>query len=180
MKIIAFTGMPLSGKSEAVQMIKEDNIPVVRMGDMVWEETKRQGLELTDANVGHVATTMRKSQGKDIWAQKTLETIKKMQPTDLLVIDGIRNHEEVDFFKHKLGSTFHLIAIVASDTLRKKRALSRKRKDDTQTEDQFMMRDKRELGWGLGEVIASADEVIVNEGSLQEFQQHIKKLLERI
>ena len=43
MKIIAFTGMPASGKSEAVQLAKDKGIPVIRMGDLVWEETRRQG-----------------------------------------------------------------------------------------------------------------------------------------
>ncbi|HIG99167.1 MAG TPA: AAA family ATPase, partial [Thermoplasmata archaeon] len=43
MKIIAFTGMPASGKSEAVQLAKDKGIPVIRMGDLVWEETQRQG-----------------------------------------------------------------------------------------------------------------------------------------
>ena len=95
MKIVAFTGMPNSGKSVAVEIVKEYNIPVIRMGDMVWEETKRQGLELTDKNVGKVANDMRKEFGKDIWAKRTVEKIKKMSKINYLVIDGTRNIEEV-------------------------------------------------------------------------------------
>ncbi|HEC81032.1 MAG TPA: hypothetical protein ENI42_01220, partial [Thermoplasmatales archaeon] len=38
MKTIAFTGMPGSGKTEAVKIAKELEIPVIRMGDCVWEE----------------------------------------------------------------------------------------------------------------------------------------------
>ena len=48
MKIIAFAGMPCSGKSEAVQIAKEMNIIVIRMGDMVWEEVKKRGLTLDE------------------------------------------------------------------------------------------------------------------------------------
>ena len=47
MKIIAFAGMPFSGKSEAVRIAKDYKIPVIRMGDMIWEETKKQGAGLT-------------------------------------------------------------------------------------------------------------------------------------
>jgi len=75
MKVIAFTGMPASGKSEAVQLAKEKGIPVVRMGDLVWEETKRQARPLDDHNVGNVAHTMRKTYGMDVWAKRTVEKI---------------------------------------------------------------------------------------------------------
>ena len=68
MKIIAFTGMPFSGKSEAVEIAKKLGIPVVRMGDMVWDEVKKQGLEINDGNVGFIANKMRESHGMDIWA----------------------------------------------------------------------------------------------------------------
>ena len=76
MKIIAFAGMPFSGKSEAVRIAKEKNIPVIRMGDMVWDEVKKRGLELNDKNVGTIANEMRQKHGKDIWAKKTIERVK--------------------------------------------------------------------------------------------------------
>ena len=69
MRIIAFAGMPFSGKSEAVQIAKDSNIPVVRMGDAVWNEVEKQGLELNDKNVGMIAEKMRKDHGMDIWAK---------------------------------------------------------------------------------------------------------------
>ena len=66
MKILAFTGMPCSGKTEAVKVAKEMDIPVIRMGDAVWREVKHQGLELNDKNVGDVANNMREKHGKYI------------------------------------------------------------------------------------------------------------------
>ena len=177
MKILAFTGMPASGKSVAVEIAKEKNIPVIRMGDAVWEETKKQGLTLNDKNVGHVANSMREKYGKDIWAQRTMQKIKSIGETDCIVIDGIRNKEEIDFFKKKLGSDFVIIAITSSENIRKKRIFSRGRKDDSNTIRDIEERDKRELGWGLGEVIASADIVIENEGSIEEFCKKVKEKL---
>ena len=76
MKILAFTGMPFSGKTEAVKLAKNRGIPIIRMGDMIWREVKNQGLELSDKNVGIVASKMREKFGKNIWAKKTLEEIK--------------------------------------------------------------------------------------------------------
>ena len=152
MKIIAFTGMPGSGKSEAVKIAKELGIQVIRMGDCVWEEVKRRGLELNDENVGRIADEMRKKHGMDIWAKRTLEKIDKSP--DKIVIDGIRNIEEMDFFREKLGKDFLLVAIHASPETRYKRLMDRKREDDNLTIDRIKNRDERELRWGIGVLIA--------------------------
>jgi len=177
MKIIAFTGMPCSGKSEAVQIAKDKGSPMVRMGDLVWEETKRQGKPLDDKNVGAVATSMREKHGMDIWARRTYEKIQSMKQSSCLVIDGVRNKEEIDYFRKKLGNEFLVIAIEAPDELRRKRALARKRTDDSTSLKDLEERDKREIKWGIKNVIALADIVLTNNGSLKDFQHHVTTVL---
>jgi dephospho-CoA kinase len=180
MKIIAFTGMPCSGKSEAVQIAKNMGINVFRMGDMVLEEVKNKGLPSDDKHVGTIANQMRKKFGKDIWAKKTLEKISKYKDLKYVVIDGIRNIEEIETFEKKLGNDFIVIAIVASDETRQKRFLIRGREDDSKDIQDLINRDKRELNWGLGSVLASADIVIPNEGRLKIFKDEIKKIFNKI
>ncbi|OGS40806.1 MAG: hypothetical protein A3K77_04290 [Euryarchaeota archaeon RBG_13_31_8] len=180
MKIIAFTGMPCSGKSEAVQIAKNMKINVFRMGDMVWEEVKNRGLPLDDKHVGDIANQMRKKYGKDVWAKKTLEKIAKISKLRYIVIDGIRNNEEIETFKKKLGKNFIVIAIVASDENRQKRFLKRGREDDSKDIKDLIDRDKRELNWGLSSVIASADIVISNEGSLENFRNELTRIFNKI
>ncbi len=179
MKIIAFTGMPCSGKSEAVQIAKNMGINVFRMGDMVWEEVKNRELPLDDKHVGAIADQMRKKFGKDIWAKKTLEKISNYNKIENIVIDGIRNNEEIETFKKKLGKDFIVIAIVASDETRQKRFLKRGREDDSKDIQDLIDRDKRELRWGLGSVIASADIVIPNENSLENFRKELIKIFNK-
>lgn len=176
MKVIAFTGMPASGKSEAVQIAKDKDIPVIRMGDLVWEETRRQGRPLDDKNVGSVATRMRNDYGMDIWAKRTVEKIRSLKKASVLVIDGVRNIEELACFKKELGLDFVVVAIDASDEQRRKRAIARGRTDDSTDLRDLEERDKREISWGLQKVIADADIVIQNQGSLEEFRKQIIKL----
>ena len=178
MKVIAFTGMPGSGKSEAVKVAKEMGIPVVRMGDCVWEEVKRRGLEINDENVGRIADEMREKYGKDIWAKRTFEKIDRSW--NKVVIDGIRSAEEVDFFRKKVGKDFLLVAIHASPETRYDRMLKRKRKDDSLSIQDLKIRDERELKWGIGAVIALADVIIINEGSLENFHSEIRNLLKNL
>ncbi len=180
MKIIAFTGMPASGKSEAVQRAKDKGIPVIRMGDLVWEETKRQGKPLDDKNVGEIAHSMREKHGMDIWAKRTVEKIRSLKQSPLLVIDGVRNVEEIEYFKKELGMDFLIIAIDAPDELRRKRAISRGRTDDSKNLKDLEERDKREIRWGLQKVIADADIVIPNNGSIENFKKQVLTVLKKL
>jgi dephospho-CoA kinase len=180
MKIIAFTGMPFSGKSEAVKIAQEMNIPVIRMGDMIWHETKKRGLKLSEKNVGTIADIMRKEHGMDIWAQRTLEKIKLLKDIEKIVIDGIRNIEEIEAFENELGKDFLLIAVQVADDIRYKRAMNRGREDDSLDIELIKTRDKRELSWGLENVIASAEIIVSNEGTMGEFKEKIKKILSNL
>jgi len=180
MKIIAFTGMPFSGKTEAVKIAKNMKFPVVRMGDMVWEEVNNRGLKLNNKNVGTIANHMREKHGQDIWALKTINKIKSMGRIESIIIDGIRNIEEIDAFKRELGENFVVVAVESSDKTRQKRAFKRGRKDDSKDIKKVRERDQRELDWGLGVVIASADVVVSNEGGVEEFRDKVRKILDGI
>ena len=174
MKVVAFTGMPGAGKTEAVNVAKEMGIKVISMGDEVREEVKRRGLPLNDENLGSVANEMREKYGKDIWAIKCLEKIKGNE--EVIVIDGIRNIEEVEAFRKKLKN-FILVAIHASPKTRYERLKKRQREDDSMDEEDLRKRERRELSWGLGDVIAMADIVVVNEGDIEDFKKKIKEIL---
>ena len=179
MRVLAFTGMPFSGKSEAVKIAKEMNIPVIRMGDMIWEEVKKRKLELSDKNVGTIANQMREEHGKDIWARRTLEKIKSIENNNFIVIDGIRNVEEIDLFKRYFQGDFVVVTVESSDDIRQKRALTRYREDDSRDLQKIKERDNRELNWGLGKVIESANIVVLNKGSVEDFHKKIRDILER-
>jgi len=181
MKVIAFTGMPCAGKSEAVVIAKQNDILVVRMGDLIWEETKNRGLALDSKNVGFVADEMRKVHGNDIWAKRTVDKINSLSPKpDVLVIDGLRTSRELEFFKKNLEADFLVVAIKASDQIRLNRFLSRNRTDDSSEESEFVARDEREKSWGLVEAINKADVAVVNEAGFEEFRQKIIALFDDI
>lgn len=46
--IIAFVGLPLSGKSTAARVAENLDFPVVVMGDIIRDEVLHRGLELND------------------------------------------------------------------------------------------------------------------------------------
>lgn len=177
MKVIAFSGMPFSGKSEAVKIAKDLKIPVVRMGDLVWEEVQRRELRINDENVGFVANEMREKNGADIWARKTVEKVESFDQCSLVIIDGVRNADEMKTFQDELGQDFVLIAVDVKDDIRHERALLRNRADDSNDLDKIKKRDMREKSWGIENVMNKADVTISNNNDLIEFQKKVRKLL---
>ena len=171
MQAIAFTGLPGSGKSEAVAVAEQQAWTVIRMGDEVRAAARCRGMQPTDDSLGRIADKARRQEGMDVWARRSLP-----DGNGDVVIDGIRNIEEVEFFRVELDD-FVLVAIHASPETRHRRLQERGRSDDSVSLDELQQRDERELGWGIGSVVAMADVVIVNEGSLEELHDKVTGLI---
>ncbi len=181
MKIIAFVGLPLSGKSTAAKVAEELGIPVVVMGDIVREEVRRRGLELTDENAGKVATELREKEGLDAIAKRCIPIIReKAKEKGIVVVDGIRGIAEVERFKKEFGDDFILINIESPIEMRFERALKRKRDDDIKTIEELKKRDERELSWNMGEAIKVANFTIENTSDIQTFIDKIRDLLNQL
>ncbi len=176
MKIIAFVGWPASGKSEAASVSRNLNIPVVSMGDVVREETARRGLPPTDENIGGTGTNLRKEKGMDVIARRCVPKIRSIN-APVIVVDGTRNIDEVEYFKKQFGNEFLLIAIQAPLEVRFERVKKRSRSDDMTRIGDLKKRDERERGWGLDKAIEIADVTINNTGTIEKFRKEIEKLL---
>jgi dephospho-CoA kinase len=176
MKILVTTGMPGSGKEEFLKICQARGAKIVRMGDIVREKAKEFGLEPSDASVGTLANEERKRYGMDIWAKRTIPFVGG----DFVVIDGTRGLDEVQAFKHAFGDDLKTVAIHTSARTRFERLQARSRPDQPATRAELDQRDRRELEWGLGDAIALADQVIVNESTIGALKESVDALLDTI
>jgi len=176
--VICVAGMPASGKGVFIEEARKKSLPVYVMGDIVREETLRRGLKLTPHNLNMVAEDLRKKYGKEAIAKKIVEKIRKTKH-NTIIIDGVRSLDEIEYFKKTLGETI-IVAIHASPRTRFERIRKRNRPGDPKTWEEFVERDLVELGFGLGNVIALADYMIVNEGTISDLRREAKKMLEEI
>ena len=201
MKIIGFVGLPGSGKGEASQIAGQHGLAVVVMGDVIRQEAARQGLELTDGNLGRIGNALRAAEGPDAVARRALEKAKATGK-DVVVVDGLRSGEEADFFRAH-ADEFHLVEVCAPAKDRLKWLASRGRPDDpgkspandgmqTDVDAKIILscgepdslaaaaleqRECREMGWGMCEAMKTADLKLRNDGSLDDFRQNVRKLL---
>ncbi|MEB3780288.1 MAG: AAA family ATPase [Desulfurococcales archaeon] len=172
--LIAVTGMPGSGKSSVAKAIAEIlGAEVYVMGDVVRREVARRGLELNTRNLEAVASELRRLYGRSAVAKLLLEELRGLE-AEYTVIDGLRGREEAEVFR-SLGGLC-IVAVHSSPLTRYRRLLARGRRDDIRGWDDFRLRDERNIEFGIGEVIALADYMIVNEGSLED----LRKASERV
>jgi dephospho-CoA kinase len=176
--VVGVVGMPGSGKSLVTETAKNMGFLIVVMGDVVREEAKCRGIEPTPENIGKLMVQLREEYGPDVIAKRCTSKIQ-YAPENFVLIDGLRNLEEVEFFK-RYFKKFTLIAIHASPQTRFQRLFKRKRSDAPADWKSFLERDLREIKVGIGGVIALADYMIVNEETVEKCKIEIQKVLEKV
>jgi dephospho-CoA kinase len=175
--IIGVAGMPGAGKSLVTKMAERMGYPVVTMGDVIREETKKRGLHLTPENMGAIMLKLREEEGSAAIARRCISKIESAK-SRIVVIDGLRSLSELEEFKRHFEK-FVLIAVYASSETRFRRLFRRRRSDDPQGWATFNERDMRELSVGLGNAIVLADYLIINEGTRIETEKKILEVLRK-
>lgn len=175
--VIALIGMPGSGKTEASEVISEETrASTVVMGDIIREETVKRGLEFNPENIGFISVELRKEYGDDVIAKCCIEKIQGIK-NNIVIVEGVRSFAEIKSFKEKIPN-FYTILIKASQKTRFERLKKRGRPDDSISWDTFVKRDERELGFGIGKAIESADFCIVNEkDDLETFKEKVRNTI---
>lgn len=177
MQIMGISGMPGSGKGSVSDMASKRGAIIVSMGDIIREEAKKRGEPTKET-----AVNLRKEFGDDIVSELTIEKIKKINEEGndkLIIIEGIRSHHEVEMFKENFEN-FFILSVFANPQIRFERLANRKREDDSTDLKEFQRRDQNELGFGIGNVIALSDRIIINESDLESYEEKINEFLEEI
>jgi dephospho-CoA kinase len=165
-KVIAVVGMPGAGKAVVSRVAQARAIPVLVCGDVVREEAERRGLPPTPQNLGSLMLQIRRDEGDGVIAERLAPKIVS-STCEVVIVEGVRSNAEVESLKRIHAVT--IVAVHASPRTRYERLRARGRSDDPKSWEEFVDRDTRELGVGIGNVIALADKMLVNESSMEEF-----------
>lgn len=200
MKVYGITGLPGSGKSIISRLAKNEGVHIISMGDVVRKEAERQ-----QCSPGAAAVNLRKKYGNNVIAERCVEEIQnhsrdrinknsvtkiyktnnnkqshrkfKKVEQDVYIIEGIRSPFEVNIFRRNFRN-FKIIAIHSNPETRFNRLKRRKRSDDSANYKTFLDRDRRELKFGIGNVIATADFMLINEGPIPIFKNTVRGLID--
>ncbi len=187
MVAVVVVGMPGSGKSVFSEIARELCFEVYVMGDVIRRELVRRGLQVTRDNMAMMALELRKRYGEDIVARMIVEEALSRDrggrdPGECryIVIDGSRSLKELEIFRRSFSEAI-VVGIHASPKTRFSRLSRRAREGDPKSWEEFSSRDSLELSLGLGNIIATADVMIVNDGiDAQEFRRRAAEVLRGI
>ncbi|HET8848092.1 MAG TPA: AAA family ATPase [Nitrososphaeraceae archaeon] len=162
--IVALTGMPGAGKTTVANYLAQKGIPLLIMGDVVREAAQNEGLEPTSDNLAKLMIRLREKDGPEAIAHLIANKIKNMKKEDnefgVVIVDGIRSMAEIQVLKD-VGN-IKLLAIHGSIITRYSHIRERARSDVPSNIGEFDKRDRVEMGVGISDAIALADETISN------------------
>ncbi len=173
-KVVAVCGMPGSGKGEFAAVLEQQGVPVLSMGDMVRAEVKRQNLAESPGIFGEIAAQLRAEHGEDVLAVRLADAVDELLKSHpIVLIEGMRGTAERTVFSRRWMDDFESVAVEASPDIRFMRIQQRGRSEDGDRAA-FEVRDTREIGWGLDEIILEADHHIDNNIELEIFQENCR------
>lgn len=174
--IIGITGPAGAGKDTSANYIA-DSLSVLHVsgGDILRDMLKRADLEPKKAALGSFGVFVRAFYGADEIPRRVLEIADGQ---DHVIYSGFRSPSEAEAVKARGGI---VVYIDAEDTLRHTRISDRGREGDVVQKAILVSLDKQENNAGdilnedLASVKAMADEVIVNNGTLEDLHAKLDK-----
>lgn len=179
--IIGVTGANASGKGEAGIYLKSKGFKYYSLSDILREEAQLRNIEPSRENLIKLGNKLRGEKGPSVLANLAIKKIE--DKNDSIVIDSIRNPFEIEALRKLNG--FTLIGIDASLETRFKRSIERNRQGDPKTLEEFLEKEKKEniaspANQQLENCLKSADIVILNNSSLEDFHKKIDETITKI
>lgn len=137
--IIGLTGKNAAGKGETAEHLRSKGFYFYSLSDVIREELKRRGEEITRENLIRVGRELRSRFGTGYLAQAILQ---RLEEDKNYVVDSFRHPEEVKVFRSR--PDFCLWAIEAEPEVRFQRLKERSRENDPQTFEEFLELERQE------------------------------------
>ena len=178
--ILAIVGLPGAGKTEAIEyLMKKTGWPKVYFGDVTFDEMKRVGLEINEANERKTREEIRSRLGMGAYAILSIPKIKDLLKNGSVLVESLYSWEEYLEMKKEFGDEFKTLAIFASPEKRIERMTNRPirplKKEDVISRDYAQIENLHQAG-----PIARADYMIVNEGTKEDLYKQVDEIIKKL
>ncbi|HZD10909.1 MAG TPA: AAA family ATPase [Candidatus Binatia bacterium] len=202
-RFVGVTGLPGAGKGAFIDLLRpllaESGIATryFSLSDELRAEARRRGLPVERPILRSIANELRREQGSGVLSTLLVRKIRR-DLRDLPVVDGlvvivdaIRNPEEVRVLRRELEPKFTLVAVEAPLEILVNRIASRARFDEP---DEFVQQKEaaRKMilgesgknepahGHNIAECVAQADWHLDNSGSLQDLTAATRRFIDAV
>jgi dephospho-CoA kinase len=178
--VLGITGELLSGKSSAAEFyIKEFAADYFKFAALLVNALNILGLPLTRLNQQDMAAMLKEQFGGEVLVNALA---KKAARSDkqFLLFEGLRKPDEVAAILKEIPD-FKLIYIEAKLETRFERQQNRQEKagENSKTFEEFIESHKHSADASIPLLLQSADYVIHNDGSVDEFQKQLRSIVKK-
>jgi len=180
--VIGIIGEQAGGKGSAADIIRKhyggsrltvSNI-LRRTLDSLYLDSSRE-------NLINLALVLKKGFTDSVLMEAMLKEVEN-EDTDLVIVDGLRMPGDPDPFRREYEESFKLIYITADQKIRYERSVNRGEKvgeSDAKFEE-FIKNEAKGTEKFIAEVGKSADFTIVNNGTAEELEEKIIKVMSKL
>lgn len=179
--IIGLSGTLSSGKDTVAGYLEEnEGFQHISLSQILRELAREKGVEINLENLTKLGNSILADYGP---AYLVKRAEKKVNFAKDLVISSIRQPNEIEYLRTK--EDFFMVFVDADSKIRFERSVKRDRKGDSKTLEKFIAIEKKEIDGKSGAMDlnyckAHADYVLLNNGTMEDFKQKIKKTIEEI
>ena len=175
-KLLIVVGMAGCGKSVVVDYFKQKNWQVIYFGGVTMKEVKKRNLPVNQTSEKMVREELRQIHGMEAYAKLEFPNIKKALSQGLTIIDGLYSWSEYKFLREHINIPIIILAVYTPKKLRYERLSKRKFRGLNYKHAE--LRDFAEIeNLEKGGPIAIADQIIVNDGSIEKLHSDLDKFL---
>ena len=182
--IIGLTGRNAAGKGTIANLLKKHKFIYHSLSDTLREELSHQNMEESRDNLILIGNKLRSEGGSGVVADRR---IKNLESVDNHSVESIRNPSEVVSLRRKYPNhKFILISIDANPKVRFERLMTRDRKGDSDSWEQFIEQEKVEEASDdpnkqqLFNTIKEADYEIDNSGDLIDLENKLNLIIDNL
>ena len=182
-KILAVVGMSGSGKSVVVDYLTKRGYPKVYFGGMIYKEMEKRGIERTEDGESEkkFREEIREKEGKDWVVRQVIAETRDLIAAGQkwIVLDGVYSWTEYKALRHEFPTCLTFVAVVVDKKIRYERVA--KRPGRAFDGAAIRERDRSEIeNLEKGGPIAAADYYILNNGSVEEAERDLDRILKEI
>ncbi|MDD5606310.1 MAG: AAA family ATPase [Candidatus Pacebacteria bacterium] len=181
-KVVFIVGMPGSGKTIVSDCFVNHGFFYLRFGQIVLDEIKDKGLEISEDVERKIREGLRKKHGQAAFALLNIPKIDKALKNSSVIADGLYSWSEYKLLKKKYKNKMIVIAVFAPPELRYERLEKRPYDKDNRfrpiPREKSLQRDYAEIeNIEKGGPIAMADFTILNTGTEKNLRKIVKKII---
>jgi dephospho-CoA kinase len=177
--VVGIVGRAGSGKDTLGEYLADRHeVTVLSLGDVVRRVAVWRGVAATREKLRQISEQLRRQKGPAVFVRHVIRQIDR-QSWPAVAVSGIRTPTDVAVFREHYGDRFTLVHVAVGDPhTRFERVRQRDESRDPETFNEFQVEERaEEEEFHISETIATADVVIRNQGSLDEFHERVEMQL---